>query len=411
MRNLSKARSLLVFIIANYSSLILNTFRGIAVIGLLSPASLGMYRLIFTLTSYFRYYNLGLNSLAYYRSAITRSQDIYTLLLRKTNYFLAFWMSLIFCVTFSVIYWKELWTLQYSDLPFYLFFILFYTQKSETLVTIFKLHLRFNDINKVSLFLALLSLLFVLSLAYKFDLRGAIVGMALATIGSYYYQTSLYDKRDISPITFSIKRYLIIFKSGLLNFLPGLSNVVFTTVEVWICSAIFGLKETGYYSISLTIISFILLFNSSFGVYIFSKYPNKIKNDKRFTLRIAVLSFVATAILSFLIYHVFVVAVERFYPQYNAVVSILKVGLFSVPFITLRILSDFFISQSSYLRIAVPVFLLSFIKVIVLILQRDPYNFYVLNSIINAVYGLMILLLFWSYKLEINEKATPPVEG
>jgi hypothetical protein len=180
------------YVVLNYLSLFLTTVRGILLINILTPFSLGVYKLIFTYSSYFRYYNLGFNALAFYRAPARGLEESYSFLLRKINTALAWSFGVLFTVIFSAFWWRNLSDQGTLDFILWLFAILYFTQLGETYITICKVRKDFATVNKYNVLFAALSTVLMIGLGYLFSLRGVILGLAASTvIGCFYLINAL----------------------------------------------------------------------------------------------------------------------------------------------------------------------------------------------------------------------------
>lgn len=154
-------KKLVKYLFSNYLSVVLNVFRSFALARILLPESLGAWSLVSTFLGYFRYYNLGFNSLAYYRVGKTGSVELYSSLLIRTNVILTIVFGVIYTVIFGFTQIDQFSTLGYFPI-IVAFFVssIFITQFSETYVAINKIGVNFNTIATYTNILAISGFVF-----------------------------------------------------------------------------------------------------------------------------------------------------------------------------------------------------------------------------------------------------------
>ncbi|RAV99751.1 MATE family efflux transporter [Pseudochryseolinea flava] len=380
------------YVIFNYLSVFLNTVRGIVLIAVLTPIQMGSYRLIFTYSNYFRYYNLGLNALAFYRAPPRKLQALYSNLLFKINISLAAFFGILFSVAYTFLASDEYSSLWLASI--FLFVILFFTQTSETFVTIAKIHGRFDIINRYNIAFASGSLVLMIVLGKTYGLHGAIGGLALATMATSLYLSTVLKDAAQSSVTLTFNRIKLFFLSGALNIFPGMLSILFSTIEVWLITRSFGLAETGYYSVVITLVNLILMINTDGFVFLYAKRSKQIKNDPRFVLKSTVLSFGVTLLFCAMCIPIVHWGVAYFFPQYATASDIYQICFWGIPFLVMKNLVVYYLSNNRPIRISVLLALLLVMKTVVLLQPQTTADFYTSVAWSNVVFGVAIAIIF-----------------
>jgi O-antigen/teichoic acid export membrane protein len=357
----------LSYVVLNYFSLFLTTVRGILLINILNPFSLGLYKLIFTYSSYFRYYNLGFNALAFYRAPVKGLEESYSFLLRKINITLAWSFGLLFTLIFSAFWWNSLSQMKSLDFILWLFGILYFTQLAETYITICKIRKDFRIVNQYNILFAVLSTILMIALGYFLELRGVIIGLAASTILACLYIISALKMK-----------------------LP----LLFTTVEVWIITYFFGAEETGYYSFVITFVNIILLLNTDGVVFLYSKRSGNFRKDPGFVLKLTIIAFVLIGLVC--IAGLFVVdwGIATFFPRYMRASEIYRLCFWGIPFLVARNIVVSYISVNRTIYISVVLFILLTIKSVALLFISNKEEFYQALAASNVFFGVILVLIF-----------------
>jgi O-antigen/teichoic acid export membrane protein len=384
----------LSYVVLNYFSLFLTTVRGILLINILNPFSLGLYKLIFTYSSYFRYYNLGFNALAFYRAPVKGLEESYSFLLRKINITLAWSFGLLFTLIFSAFWWNSLSQMKSLDFILWLFGILYFTQLAETYITICKIRKDFRIVNQYNILFAVLSTILMIALGYFLELRGVIIGLAASTILACLYIISALKMK--LPFSISLGRYKLktLFKHSIVTILPGMFIVLFTTVEVWIITYFFGAEETGYYSFVITFVNIILLLNTDGVVFLYSKRSGNFRKDPGFVLKLTIIAFVLIGLVC--IAGLFVVdwGIATFFPRYMRASEIYRLCFWGIPFLVARNIVVSYISVNRTIYISVVLFILLTIKSVALLFISNKEEFYQALAASNVFFGVILVLIF-----------------
>lgn len=381
------------YIFFNYLSVFLNTIRGIILLTVLNPVSLGIYRLIFTYSSYFRYYNLGFNALAFYRAPPRKLEVLYAQLLQRVNTVLAFLFGILFTIAFVILSWNTLEE-QALLISLLLFFILYFTQIGETFITIAKIKGRFDIINIYNVIMSAGSLVLMYGLGFYFGLMGVISGLAVATvISSSYIWVVLRPPKKIR-INLTVRRIKMYFRAGVLNILPGMLSVLFSTIEVWLINSKFGVRETGYYSVVMTLVNLILLINTDSLVFLYSKRSKKIQREPWYVLRMTIVSFLLLSVCCIVSIYIIAWGIREFFPTYEPAANIYKLCFWGIPFLVMKNLLVHYLSNNKTTRISVLLMLLLIVKVIVLQSIMKAETFYYATASMNVIFGISIIALF-----------------
>lgn len=389
----------------NYLSLFLTTLRGVLLINILNPVSLGVYKLLFTYTSYFRYYNLGLNALAFYRAPVKGMEETYSYLLKKINTLLAVVFGTFFTIGFSFFWWNSLSVEGNLDFILWLFIILFTTQLAETLITIAKVKKKFNTISFYNLLLAMSSLILMVVLGYWFDLRGVLFGLAVASLISYLYVLWDITVEKKINISFTRRKVVTIFKHSIITIIPGMLIVLFSTMEVWIIALRFGAAETGFYAVVTTFVNLILLLNTDSIVFLYSRRSSKFQKDQRFVMKITAFSFFVIAVVCFI--GIFIVdwGIEMFFPAYLPAAAIYKLCFWGIPFLVARNIAVYYITNKKSVLVSWVLLALLIMKIVILLLPDSKELFYNCLAVSNLLFGVILILLF-GYHWSLNENKT-----
>jgi O-antigen/teichoic acid export membrane protein len=382
------------FIFFNYLSVFFSTIRGIVLIKLLNPASLGIYRLIFTYSNYFRYYNLGLNALAFYRAPPKGMEETYAIILQKINTVLACTFGLIFTLIFAWITWSSLQDQGYFVILLSLLLILIFTQLGETFVTIAKISNKFSLINQYNIIYSAGSLVAMVSCGYLWALKGVILGLTISTIISSI--TIIYKLRQKTKftITLPLKRLFILFKYGIINILPGMLSVLFTSIELWLITDKFGMDTTGYYSVVITFVNLILLINTDSLIFLYAKQAKKFKNDPAFVIRLSFIALAVIAVICFISIYIIDFGIATFFPNYLPASAIYSLCFWGIPFLVFKNLVVHYISNNRSLRIAFLLGILLLLKIVSLYFINDQHTFYIGVAAFNVLFGVSLVIIF-----------------
>jgi O-antigen/teichoic acid export membrane protein len=383
------------YVLLNYLATAVTTVRGILLIALLTPFNLGIYKLIFTYTSYFRYYNLGLNALAFYRAPLKRLEYSYSVLLRNINTTLAIAFGLIFTAIFSMFWWGTLAEQGLLDLIFWIFVILFFTQLGETFLTISKIYRRFPLVSAYNILFASLSLALMVLLGYYFELRGVVLGLALATVISCVFVMCKLPKQPLSLLGNFRFKVRTLFKHSILTIIPGMLTVLFSTVEIWIIAYKYGAVETGFYAVVSTVVSLILMLNTDGMVFIYSKKSADLKNDKKMVWRLSAVAFVIVTVVCAACALILQWVMALFFPKYVAAADIFMICFWGIPFLVFRNVILYYIANKKLELVSYVLFFLLALKTGVLALITDKHGFYTSLAALNAVYGISLLILLY----------------
>lgn len=383
------------YVLINYIATAVTTVRGILLIGLLSPFNLGIYKLIFTYTSYFRYYNLGLNALAFYRAPLKGLENSYSVLLRNINTTLAVAFGLIFAVIFSMFWWETLATQGLLDFTLWIFVILFFTQLGETFLTISKIYKRFDFVSGYNLVFAVSSLVFMIVLGYYFELRGVVVGLAISTLASCVYILRKLPKQSVSLVGNLGFKVKTLFKHSILTIIPGMLTVLFSTVEVWIIAYKYGAVETGFYAVVSTVVSLILMLNTDGMVFIYSKKSGDLKNNRKMIWRLSAVAFVIVSIVCIACALVLSWVMALFFPKYLPAADIFGTCFWGIPFLVFRNVILYYIANKKLRLISYLLFFLLILKTVVLMLMIEKTTFYIALAGLNTTYGVALLVLLF----------------
>jgi O-antigen/teichoic acid export membrane protein len=384
------------YILLNYLATAITTVRGILLISLLSPFNLGIYKLIFTYTSYFRYYNLGLNALAFYRAPLKGLESSYSVLLRNINTTLAVAFGLVFAAMFSIFWWETLASQGKLDLILWIFIILFFTQLGETFLTISKIYKRFEFVSGYNLMFALSSLILMVTLGYYFELRGVVLGLAIATLVSCIYILKKLPAQPVSLVSSIGFKIKTLFKHSILTIIPGMLTVLFSTVEIWIIAYKYGAIETGFYAVVSTVVSLILMFNTDGMVFIYSKKSGGLKSDRKMIWRLSAVAFVIVSIVCVGCALILSWVMALFFPKYLPSADIFMICFWGIPFLVFRNVILYYIANKKFKLISYLLLFLLILKTAVLMLMTDKNIFYTALAGLNATYGIALLgLLFF----------------
>jgi O-antigen/teichoic acid export membrane protein len=384
------------YVVLNYLSLFITMVRGILLINILTPASLGVYKLLFTYSSYFRYYNLGLNALAFYRAPSRGLQDTYSFLLRKINILLAWSFGILFTIIFSIFWWQPLSELGSLDFILWLFGILYFTQVAETYITISKIKKDFRVVNIYNIQFAAVSTVMMIGLGYFLELRGVIIGLAISTvIASLYVMNALKLKLSV-PIKLSAFRIKTLFKHSVITILPGMFIVLFSTIEIWIIAYSFGAEETGFYSMVTTFINIILMLNTDGIVFLYSRKSMEFRKDPGFVLKLTAVAFILITLVCFAGTFVVDWGIETFFPKYLRSAEIYKLCFWGIPFLVARNVVVSYISMNRSILISMVLLVLLIMKTLVLFFIYSPAQFYIVLAATNVMFGV-VLTTFYLY--------------
>jgi O-antigen/teichoic acid export membrane protein len=388
------ARDTIGYVIFNYLSLFLTTARGLILINILNPAQLGVYKLFFTYSSYFRYYNLGLNALSFYRAPGRGLQDTYAFVLRKINTTLAWSFGILFTIVFSFFWWKPLAQENSLDFIVLLLAILYFTQLAETYITIAKIRKNFRVVNLYNIIFAASSTALMTGIGYWLNLRGVMIGLTLSTIiAAIYVIFSLRESKQLA-IRLTRRKIKTLFRHSFITILPGMFIVLFSTVEIWIIAYLFGAEETGYYSVVSTFINIILMLNTDSIVFLYSSKAREFRQSPAFVMKLTATAFAIILIICFA--GVFVVdwGIGLFFPQYIKAAEIYKLCFWGIPFLVARNFVVQYISRSRTTFVTWILLFLLISKVALLMLLGNAINFYQVLAASNALFGVILTLVF-----------------
>jgi O-antigen/teichoic acid export membrane protein len=387
-------RSSILFVFSNYLSSFLNSIRSIVVAYFLDPHTMGIWSLLLTFCSYFRYYNLGLNALAFYRSKIKRMEVAYTSYILKSNIFLSLCFALIYVLIFIFFFAPESEYFQSPEILALLFFYLIINQWAETYVTSAKI---FGDFRSVAIFtvvLSILSFVFLVTFSYWFEIKGLMYGLVASIILSFFFikgRISIHKKISFSPFS---KRLLVLISNSIRIILPSLLYILFSSAEIWIIQFRFGFEETGIYSIVTTFFNKALILPVSLAVVLFTKNSHKIKENNRYVAKLTLGTFFITLITCGFGYLLLALVVNNFLPEYEKSLEILLVLVWTIPFLAIKnSLVDNLIVNKKVLLYLVFLGVLLLAKTIALIFI-SLHSFYIILGLTNVIYGVGLFILF-----------------
>ncbi len=381
------------YVVFNYASQALLIARGFLLITILTPVSLGIYKLLFTYVSYFRYYNLGLNALAFYRAPPRKMQASYGFLLRKINLTLAWSLGLLFTLIFAILWWDALSSDSTRDYILWIFLILYFSQMAETYLTIAKVNKAFATINRYNVAFAVVSTVSMVVLGYFWQLRGVIVGLTLSTIVTSAYLTGKLGKGVRYSIRLTRWKIKNLFKHSLTTILPGMFIVLFTTVEIWIIAFRFGAAETGYYSVVATFVSIVLMLNTDGVVLLYSKRSQNFRRQPGFVLNVTAIAFFVIASVCFAGIIIVPKIIEMFFPDYLRASAIYLLCFWGIPFLVARNIVVSYISQNRSIFISTILAALLVTKSALLLLVQTS-AFYLGLAATNAAFAVVLIMVY-----------------
>lgn len=391
------------YVTSNYLSVILNILRTVALAKIVVPEIVGIWSIINTFAGYFRYNNLGLNSLAYYRAKRKKSESLYSNLLLKTNLSLAIGLGIIYSCFFIVTQYSIINKEMNWGLLLLLFFITITgVQLSETYTSINKLNSNFKIISFNTNLFSLLQFGLVLMGAFWAGLSGIILGNSIAIIISFLYlvKTTEYKKYSIN-LNFS--RLVRLFKGSVSTIVPGFLYIAFVTLDVFFIKEKFGLSENGFYAIVLTLINVILIAPSSLAVFLYSKNPNHLIGSKKYVYKITVINFLVCYSLVFISYIFLFFLTKNFLFKYSRSLEIFILLSYSIPFLSIKnVIVDILIATSKQHLYNTLLLITVILKIMVLFFLTGD-KFYGVIAGFNIFFGLMTLTLYYFIG---NEKYT-----
>lgn len=382
------------YVLTNYLSLFFSVIRGLLLIEILSPIHLGVYRLFFTYSSYFRYYNFGLNALAFYRAPLKAMRHTYSQVLLKTNFFLSWTLGAGFTAVFVFLLGENLTYVHILSIAG-LFVILVFTQMNETYVTICKIYNTFGRINKYNLILSVSGVLLVIPLGYFLELDGVIAALTLSTLLAFLFLRRVVRSDEAKlRLRLTFRRIMVMGKAGVKTILPGMVLVLFTTVEVWILTDKYGVEETGYYSVVLTIINILMILNTDSLVFLYAGNAKTIAKDSGYTLRITFLFFALLSIVSVASLFIIDWMVHHVFQQYTRSAKIYRLCFWGIPFLVFRNIVMYYIARNRAVQVLWFLSLLLAMKVVALMLANSTTAFYSQVALMNLIFGVgMIVFL------------------
>lgn len=387
-------KKLVKYLFSNYLSVVLNVFRSFALARILLPESLGAWSLVSTFLGYFRYYNLGFNSLAYYRVGKTGSVELYSSLLIRTNVILTIVFGVIYTVIFGFTQIDQFSTLGYFPI-IVAFFVssIFITQFSETYVAINKIGVNFNTIATYTNILAISGFVFVIVGAMYGGLNGMLIGNLVSScIGLVYLRKKTVITKFRPKLYYQRLKVFFIRSSKMI--VPSLLSIAYTSSDIWMINYRFSLKENGYFSLIQTFITVLLILPSSVAVFYYSNNAkNMIKNEMQ-VYKLTGINFVLTAVLVGISYIIMSLFVKYFAPEYHKSIAIFAVLAVSIPFLCIRnVMVDMLIVKNRLLPLNIAIVILILLKINVLAFVGVDH-FYLSIAGLNICYGMVVLVVF-----------------
>lgn len=382
------------YIISNYLSVVLNVLRTIVLAKIVLPEVVGIWSIINTFAGYFRYNNLGLNALAFYRGKRKNVQNLYSNLLLKSNSALALTFGTIYSALFILTQYKSL----NVDINWKLMLLLFFVtivgvQISETYVTINKLNSNFNTISYNTNILSILQFSLVLIGAFTSGMLGILIGNSISIILSLLYLVKV-TKYKKYHINISLSRLLLFFRGAISGITPGFLYIAYTTIDIFVIKEKFGLVENGYYAIVFTLINVILIAPSSLAAFLYSKNPNRLVDSKNYVYKITIANFLTCSLLVLASYVILFLIANYFLPKYTRSIAIFSLIFYSIPFLSIKNgMVDILIAKSKQYLYNVVLFIIIILKVSVLFFVSNN-TFYSTIAGFNILLGVLTLLIY-----------------
>lgn len=382
------------YLFSNYLSAGLNITKSFALAKILMPESLGAWSLISTFLGYFRYYNLGFNSLAYYRAGKTGSFELYSSLLIRTNVILTIIFGVLYTLIFGLTQIDQFSTMGYFPIivAFFLSSI-FITQFSETYIAINKIGTSFNTISTYNNILAITGFVFIIIGAMYGNLNGMLIGNLISSvIGLVYIRQKTRIFRFRPRLYYKRLKVFFIRSSKMIS--PSLLSIAYTSSDIWMINYRFSLKENGFFSLIQTFITVLLILPSSVAVFYYSSNARNMINNEKQVYKLTGINFVLTSIFVVLSYFVMSLFVKNFAPEYQKSIAIFAIIAYSIPFLSIRnVMVDMLIMKNKLLPLNITVILLILLKISMLSLVNTDHFYLVITSL-NICYGIAVLAVF-----------------
>jgi O-antigen/teichoic acid export membrane protein len=387
-------RKLASYLFSNYLSVLLNIIRSFTLTKILVPESLGAWSILSTLLGYFRYYNLGFNSLAYYRSGKSGSLELYSSLLIRTNLFLTIVFGIFYTIFFGLTQINQFSTTGYFPIIIVFFMSsIFITQFSETYVAINKLGAKFSIIASYTNILAISGFFFVVGGAFYGNLIGMLFGNLISSILGFFYLRTR-TKIISFPYKLYFRRLKIFFIRSSKMILTSILSITYTSLDIWMINYRYSLSENGYFSLIQTFTTVLLILPSSVAVFYYSSNPRKLINNNNQVFKLTAFNFIFTSILVVVSFFFMKFVVFNFIPNYKKSVEIFSVLAFSIPFLSIRnVMVDMLIVKNIVKPLNILIICLIILKISLLsCIKIDLFYFIVAG--LNVCYGLIVISVF-----------------
>lgn len=384
----------LLYSLSIYWMSLVGLVRESILISILTPAQLGVWRLILTIQMYSKYLALNSSTLIVYRGQVKNVINSY---IKRVNCIISF-LSLSLCIIFSTVLSN---ILPIEGNYFYIWFALFSLSAFNIATNYFtSINLALKNFTKLAIFqfispICMLVLIFIIRPHDDLTIVSLVVlSCAIPTLVFIkdFLSVVKYHKATYAYLKIKVRSLLVIIKSSMGNLFAPLSFTMFHTSEVWMMQSKFDIALVGYFSIILVFTNVSNLSASVFSTFMFAKDPLKTKSDTGFLCKklIQVFSLVSVSVLigNELILNL----IPNYYPNYAEMVPYLAIYSFCIPFLSLRNVSlTSAISQNiGFLVGMFTVTLLIFKVVFSQFFIEEKESFFLSITIFNIIYGILV---------------------
>ena len=385
-----------LYTLSSYWISLVGLVRESILISMLTPAQLGLWRLLLTFQGYCKYISLNASDLCvyrgkpkglvekYYRDVIS----IITLLLMLIAPMFAFWASkyiqlgvssgvkvlIIGLLSVFIVYTNVFCSLALS-------------KKDFSSITLFQFT------SPVILVLGLL----IMGVSSGIELALTLVvanGLSLICYYKYFYSTYSYTITAFKYLKIKVRSYVVMLKMSANNLTASLSFAIFHTCEVWLIESKFGLSAVGFFSVVLVFTNIANLGSSALSTILFATHTNRIKCDGRFLIKVSLVSTVIVMLIALIGFYVLGYLINTLFVNYSPVLTILAIYSFCIPFLAIRNFGlTNIIANKNGTVFGFYTLILASVKITTLVLvEQSQTDFFITVVLFNITYGISSIL-------------------
>lgn len=311
--------------------------REVALLSVLSPAQMGVWRAIITIQTYSKYGALNYPSVLIYRGRPKYLVESYLSMLIPLIFLLAFFTL----PMLMALAWLSVGDIGGIGVYALIFSIIFVTCLNHILNSI---SMSIDKIGSVSLYQFVTPLLFLVGLLILPDYSiGSLLVLLLVSMLSscVIYKDSILVlfssiRRDgVSKIKRSIKCWSL-HKFNFSTLVASISFTLFFSSEIWLIQYFAGNEYLGYFSVVVVFVNMATMAAASIVAFIFAKESSKIKSNRSYLNSLSIKLFLATTLISVVGCFLLDELVRLFFTEYSPSMVMLFTYVICIPFLALR---------------------------------------------------------------------------